>query len=389
MVLSPKTIEIVKATAPVVAEHALEITSTFYPLMFKNNPEVLTFFNKAHQKEGRQPRALADSVVAFALHIENLDAIAPAVQKIAARHVALSVKPEHYGIVHKNLMMAIGQVLGDAVTPEIGNAWSEAVLELATICINKEEELYKSAETRSGGWRYEREFTIVAKDKVAQDTVRFEFAPADGTNAPIEFTPGQYATVRLPGLGAPRHYTITSKPNSQNIEITQRLVPGGEISTHMHTQSKVGDKILLGAPMGVFVPQSEKKAMLVSAGIGATPMLAFLRSLPHEKIAGAFHIDRSVDRDAFHEEFAAADLPFYEAVYSSGSSIDIDAIADKLVAAGGQDVDYYVCGPNSFMADIERVLRARNVTNIYDEVFSTGTVKTNEEVEKAAASGSQ
>ncbi|GBG29561.1 Flavohemoprotein [Hondaea fermentalgiana] len=385
MALSRKTIDVVKATAPVVAEHAVEITSTFYPLMFKNNPEVLTFFNKGHQKEGRQPRALADAVVAFASHIEDLGAIKPAVDKIAARHVALSVKPEHYAIVHKNLMAAIGQVLGDAVTPEIGQAWSDAVLALAGICIDAEEALYKQAETRKGGWRYEREFEVSAKEKVAEDTVRFQFKPCDGGSKDgFEFTPGQYLTVRVPEVSAPRHYTLTSKPGAEYLEITTRLVSGGDMSNFMHKETKVGDKVLLGAPMGVYVPEpSGKPAVLVSAGIGETPMLAFLQSLPRSRIAGALHVDRSKARHAFDAIFQDAKLPFYKTVYSSEGAPDVSALAKELVEATGPDADYYVCGPNSFMADIEGALREQNVSSVISEVFGTGSVRTNTEAQQA------
>ncbi len=149
MALSQSAINVVKATAPVVAEHALQITSAFYRTMFTNNPEVQAFFNKAHQRGSRQPRALADSVVQYAVNIENLGALGPLVSKIAHRHCALSVKPEHYGIVHSNLMLAIGEVLGSAVTPEIGKGWSDAVLALAGICIDAEEAIYKQAEVRA------------------------------------------------------------------------------------------------------------------------------------------------------------------------------------------------------------------------------------------------
>ncbi len=57
--LTQSQIDIIKATAPVVAEHAREITETFYPLMFERYPEVQAFFNQAHQQTGSQRQALA------------------------------------------------------------------------------------------------------------------------------------------------------------------------------------------------------------------------------------------------------------------------------------------------------------------------------------------
>lgn len=62
MKLSASAIRVVQATAPVVAEHALEITSTFYATMFKRNPEVMTFFNPSHQVSGAQVRFVFPSL---------------------------------------------------------------------------------------------------------------------------------------------------------------------------------------------------------------------------------------------------------------------------------------------------------------------------------------
>jgi len=88
MSLSAKTISIVKATAPVVAEHKDKITCLFYKKLFENNPGVRNVFQMSHQANatdpvGTQPRALANAVVAYAQNIENLAALGPAVELIA------------------------------------------------------------------------------------------------------------------------------------------------------------------------------------------------------------------------------------------------------------------------------------------------------------------
>ena len=114
--LSDKTIAIVKATAPVVAENAVAITRRFYELMFAGNPEVKVFFNQAHQTSGTQQQALAGSICAYAANIDNLGALGPAVELIAQKHCSLMIKPEHYPIVGKHLLVAIRDVLGEAIT---------------------------------------------------------------------------------------------------------------------------------------------------------------------------------------------------------------------------------------------------------------------------------
>ena len=140
--LSQKTIEIVKSTVPVLKEHGLEITKTFYETMFTNNPEVKEMFNMDKQESGEQPKALAMTILAAAQNIDNLEAILPTVKKIAVAHVRTNVKPEHYPIIGENLLEAIKEVLGDAATEEVINAWSEAYEVIAKVFIDIEKEMY-------------------------------------------------------------------------------------------------------------------------------------------------------------------------------------------------------------------------------------------------------
>ena len=133
--LNQKTIDIIKSTVPVLKEHGLEITKTFYKTMFTNNPEVKEMFNMDKQESGEQPKALAMTVLAAAQNIDNLEAILPAVKKIGSVHVNSYVKPEHYPIVGKNL-------LGDAATEEELNAWAEAYEVIAKVFVEVEKDIY-------------------------------------------------------------------------------------------------------------------------------------------------------------------------------------------------------------------------------------------------------
>src|SRR5690606_32179480 len=161
--LSEQTRTIVKSTAPVLAEHGKTITTVFYSNMFEAHPELLNIFNQANQKQGRQQTALANTVYAAAVHIDNLEAILPAVEQIAHKHVSLGVKAEHYPIVGEYLLKAIKEVLGDAATDEIINAWAEAYGVIADVFINMENGMYKEAETQENGWSFFKDFTIARK----------------------------------------------------------------------------------------------------------------------------------------------------------------------------------------------------------------------------------
>ncbi|MCA9029018.1 MAG: NO-inducible flavohemoprotein, partial [Planctomycetaceae bacterium] len=150
--LSESTIQIVKSTAPAVAQHAEAITRRFYSLMFAGNPEVKAFFNQAHQHSGGQQKALAGAICAYAANIDNLGALGPAVELIAQKHCSLGIQREQYPIVGKHLLVAIRDVLGDAATDDVIAAWAEAYGFLAEVCIGRESEIYEEQASAAGGW---------------------------------------------------------------------------------------------------------------------------------------------------------------------------------------------------------------------------------------------
>ena len=142
--LDQKTIDIIKSTVPALKAHGLEITKTFYKNMFENNPEIKALFNMEKQASGEQPKALAMSILAAAQNIDNLSAIMPVVNKIGEVHCNSKVQPEHYPIIGKNLLEAIKEVLGDAATDEVIEAWGKTYGVLAEVFISKEQEIYAS-----------------------------------------------------------------------------------------------------------------------------------------------------------------------------------------------------------------------------------------------------
>lgn len=101
-------------------------------------------FNMDNQKSGSQPKALAMTVLAAAQNIDNLEVLLPAVKKIGQVHVNTNVKPEHYPIVGKNLLLAIKEVLGDAATDEVLAAWGEAYGVISQVFIGVEKEIYNA-----------------------------------------------------------------------------------------------------------------------------------------------------------------------------------------------------------------------------------------------------
>jgi len=143
--LSPESMAIVKATAPVLVQHGVAITTRMYERLFVDE-SIKALFDQAAQASGEQPRRLAAAIVAFAQNVDNLPALAGAVERMAERHVATAVKPEHYPKVAEALLPAIRDILGEAATDEVLNAWGEAYWFLADILIKREAQLYTDQE---------------------------------------------------------------------------------------------------------------------------------------------------------------------------------------------------------------------------------------------------
>jgi len=137
--MNENTKEIIKATAPVIKEHGEAITTAMYKILFEAHPEAKELFKNASPD---QYKKLAAMVYAYAANIDNLDVLSKGVETVANIHVDVNVKPEHYPWVGEALLGAIKEVLGEAATPEIMNAWKEAFFFLADVFINKEQEIY-------------------------------------------------------------------------------------------------------------------------------------------------------------------------------------------------------------------------------------------------------
>jgi nitric oxide dioxygenase len=300
--LTPKTIEIVKAITPLVAANAETVTRRFYQLMFAGNPEVKAYFNQAHQHSGGQQRALAGAICAYFANIDNLGALGPAVNLIAHKHCSLGIQPEHYPIVGKHLLAAIKDVMGDAATDEIIAAVAEAYGFLAQVCIQREKEIYDEQRAKSGGWNGYRKFIVDRKVPESDIVTSFYLKPADGGDLPT-FEPGQYVTVRIEHPKtptSPRNYSLSDRPGLGHYRISVKReprptdgAPDGLISNHLHDEVNVGDAVELGPPCGEFTidceATTERPIVLLAGGIGVTPLLSMAKTLVQRKVRAPIH----------------------------------------------------------------------------------------------------
>jgi ferredoxin-NADP reductase/MOSC domain-containing protein YiiM/ferredoxin len=195
---------------------------------------------------------------------------------------------------------------------------------------------------------------------------------------------GQFLTIRLhPGPGEPpltRSYSLSGPPNAGSYRISVKRESGGAASGYLHTAVGAGDVLEAAAPRGSFVLQpSERPVVLVSAGVGATPMLAML----HELAAHAspreiwwLHGARNRAEHSFRDEVRdlLGSLPHAHRLicYSAPRPADLPgrdfdhagrltgAVLDQAGVPAG--ADFYLCGPAQFGSDLSAHLVSRGVT---------------------------
>ncbi len=367
--LNQNHIDIVKATAPLVEQHAREITEHFYPLMFERYPLVKNYFNLTHQNSGAQRQALANAVVAYAKHIDRLQVITPAVSLITQKHVSLNILPEHYPIVGECLLESIAAVLGDAVTPAIAEAWTLAYQQLAELMIGTERDLYNYNEQRCGGWRGEKSFIVAAKVKESDVITSFYLQPADATQR-IDFEAGQYICLVLTinGQQVRRNYSLSDAPGKQSLRISVKREEGGLVSNHLHDKVAVGDRLNLTAPSGEFTLQNnERPLVLVTGGVGITPAISMINDCVHSGRPIHFiHAAINAQHHAFSDHIEKLKQVHRNlkttTIYSDASSnhpcdyrgfINEDIVASHLPA--DRDVDFYYLGPLPFMKAVNQI----------------------------------
>lgn len=392
--LSDKSRPLVEATLPVVGEHIEEIADRFYRHLFAVHPELLDgTFNRGNQVEGTQQLALAGSVAAFAGTLVNTPGHQPEnlLARVAHKHASLGIRPDQYQVVHDNLMWAIADVLGDAVTPDIAGAWDEVYWLMADTLIHIERGLYSARAVKPHTiWRpWEVEQTI----RETGDVVTFVVKRTDDRLVKPSL-PGQYVTVQVPmpdGTRQPRQYSLSRADNGEYCQFTVKRVhgggkPDGEVSTLLHTTVNVGDVLTLSVPFGAVAldDYSGRPMVFASAGIGITPIAGMLSHLAkagsHLPIT-LLHADHEEDSFALRRQVIddIAALPnasvylWYER--GAGSRLPVHGCF-----AGDMDVSqvnlpddalYQLCGPIPFMHEVHSALTKRGVQpgDIQYEVF--------------------
>lgn len=373
----------IDASVAVLKTHGLAITTTFYRNLFAELPELSNLFNMGNQANGAQQQSLAAAVFAYAANIDNPAALTPVINRIVHKHVSLGIVAQHYPIVGRHLLGAIAETLGEAATPPLLAAWAEAYDSLARLFIEAEQALYAASGKPAGATRTMR---VIARRQESADVIALTLAPDDGQPAP-GFAPGQYVSVTVEfadGSRQLRQYSLSDAPHPGQLRISVKreagdgaATPAGQVSNWIHAQVQEGSLLQLSPPYGDFTPDiaSSEPIVLLSAGVGITPMIATLNQIardnPQRRVIFA-HAARSPQHHAHRADVAAAQARMPQ--LQTATFYDSDAMRMSAAALPDwprEQANVYLCGPAGFMRAQRQELLAAGVpaARLHREVF--------------------
>lgn len=394
--------QLILATVPLLREKGLELTKHFYLRMFEYHPELKNVFNMGNQRAGKQQMALAMAVLGYAENISQPERLMPVVDLIGHKHASLSIQPEQYEIVGTHLLASIKEVLGEAATEDIVQAWAVAYQQLADIMIGHEHKIYQAKENEANNWTGWKAFTVKSKVVESEEITSFYLVPADGS-AVVQHQPGQYISIKVflerIGLEQIRQYSISCAPNNEYYRISIKRKLGkeidmnGMISNHLHDHINEGDTVEISSPSGNFVLQeNQRDKVFISGGIGQTPLLSMLEALELSGVVNHnivwIHGCRNQEVQAFRNKLSyitnncsqVKPIFFYDSLDQVAEDIEAyQGIVDLSTIKGYEftnEADYYLCGPHPFLEKQLRDLKALNISadQIFYEEFTPASV---------------
>jgi ferredoxin-NADP reductase/MOSC domain-containing protein YiiM len=228
-------------------------------------------------------------------------------------------------------------------------------------------------------WPGFRPLSVTAITRESDSVISIRLEDPDGAPLPAA-RPGQFLTLRVHPEGEPRSllrsYSLSGPPGGGHYRITVKRERDGRASGHLHTRLRVGDALEIAAPRGTFIlDRTAAPVLLISAGIGATPLLAMLHALAGERSEREIwwlHGARSGRDHSFATEARGllASLPNARThvCYSRPGPADLEGLdfdsAGRLTASlvaelePPRDAEAYLCGPAPFLEEIGASLAA-------------------------------
>ncbi len=248
-------------------------------------------------------------------------------------------------------------------------------------------------------WSGFRPLRVSTKDRESASVISLVLEPTDGQPLAAAL-PGQFIALRLrPAPDAPtllRSYSLSGAPSDARYRISVKRQPHGAAGTYIDTRLRVGDVLDVSAPRGSFtLTPGDRPVVLLSAGVGATPVLAMLHVLaagPSLREVWWIYGARDGGEHPFANEVRAlldalpgchSHIRYSEPRPADPPAVDFDApgrLGVSVLRELGvpRDADYYLCGPPAFMSDLTGELAAWGAAadHVHTEIFGSGLSKT-------------
>lgn len=391
--LQQKHIDIIKSLVPILQDTGPTLTDHFYGRMFKHNPELKHIFNMSNQESGAQKAALFAAIAGYAKYIDDLEALQTAVERIAQKHTSFHIQPEMYDIVGHHLTETLRELTGELFTTEVEEAWLAAYQLLASVFIKREDDLYHQRAKTIGGWIGSRNFIVKHKVRESELVTSFVFEPQDKKPV-IDYKVGQYLGIELNPTGHEyteiRQYSLSDSPNGSTYRISvkrETLGVPGVVSNYLHKSIQEGDVVKLRSPAGdFFFEDRDSPVVLVSAGVGVTPMQAMLEKLAQQQYQHEVYYLHACENQLQHSFAQRTELLANENNWQIHTwyadpieTLPLNAKRglmdfDQVNLPFGQ-ANFYLCGPVAFMKYAKQQLLNQGVAEqrIHYEVFGPHT----------------
>jgi ferredoxin-NADP reductase/MOSC domain-containing protein YiiM len=255
-----------------------------------------------------------------------------------------------------------------------------------------------TASSQPPAWRGFRPLRVSRKLRDSGNVTSLVLEPTDGPRLAATL-PGQFVVLRLEPASAPalmRSYSLSGEPGASSYRVSIKRETHGAASTYVHDELKAGDIVQASAARGSFTLRpGDTPVVLLSAGIGVTPVLAMLHTLAakastrevwwfyatrngreHPFAAEARGLLKALTRHHSHICYSAADPADRPNVDFDGSGRLNMKVLQQLDPP--RDADFYICGPSTFMSDLTAGLATSGVARdrIHTEMFGAGSSNT-------------
>lgn len=348
---------ILKSSFAVVERRAEHAVKFFYSHLFWHNPGIRELFPASFEDMERQRDRLFAALTHVIAHLEH-ETLLPYLRDLGRDHRKFRAGPEHYAAVGSSLLAALAETSGEAWTPEVEKAWSEAYQVIADAMTAG------AGESKDPPW-WDAE--VVRHLQYGEDIGVLTLWP----HAPLPHLPGQYVSVssaRVPTTW--RTYSIGNAPRPDHtVDLHVSRIEQGRLSTALVREVRPGEMLRLGSAGGQLTfRRTDRPVSLIAAGTGWAPIRAILEELAAHPPGQDVRLF-VVARDAAHlydrpliDTYAAAFGWLGVTYITPAPGQHRNQATDRLTTALGHralwpDQDVYLSGPPVFIEETSYLLQ--------------------------------